>query len=76
MQRALQRQEAGEAHVIPILLHPTDCKNAPFAHLQALPTGAKPLSTCKNKARALADVAAGIRRAIEELPQLTASVPH
>ncbi|HLZ55694.1 MAG TPA: FxSxx-COOH system tetratricopeptide repeat protein [Ktedonosporobacter sp.] len=76
MQRALQRQKVGEAHVIPILLHPTDCKDAPFAHLQALPTGAKPLSTWKNKAEALANVAAGIRRAIEELPHLTAKAPR
>jgi len=42
MKRALERQEAGEARVVPILVRPVDWKGAPFAHLQALPTDAKP----------------------------------
>jgi hypothetical protein len=45
MKRALERQEAGEAQVIPILVRPVDWKNAPFAHLQALPTGANPIAS-------------------------------
>ncbi len=76
MTRALERQEAGEARVIPILVRPVDKNNAPFAHLQGLPTDAKPLATWRNQETALADVAAGIRRAIEELPQLAVSTPR
>ena len=78
MQRALERQEAGEARVLPILVRPVEgWQQAPFAHLQALPTDAKPLAAWRNKDTALADVAAGIRRVIvEELPQLTASAPR
>ena len=77
MKRALERQEAGEARVIPILVRPVDWTGAPFAHLQVLPTDAKPIVSWPDKNTALADVAAGIRRVIvEELPQLTASAPR
>jgi tetratricopeptide (TPR) repeat protein len=72
MKRALERQEAGEARVVPILVRPVDWKGAPFAHLQALPTDAKPLATWRNQESALAAVAASLRRMIEEL---AASVP-
>src|SRR6266568_3670328 len=72
MKRALERQEAGEARVVPILVRPVDWKGAPFAHLQALPTDAKPLATLRNQESALAAVAASLRRMIEEL---AASVP-
>ncbi|MBV9689866.1 MAG: toll/interleukin-1 receptor domain-containing protein [Ktedonobacteraceae bacterium] len=77
MKRALEREAAGEARVIPILVRPVDWKGAPFAHLQALPTDAKAITSWQNKDTALADVAAGIRRVIvEDLPQLTASAPR
>ena len=48
MQRALQRHQANEARVIPILLRSVDWKGAPFEHLQALPTGAKPITSWSN----------------------------
>src|SRR5712692_7378829 len=38
MERALQRHQANQARVIPILLRPVDWHSAPFAHLQPLPT--------------------------------------
>ena len=38
MQRALQRQEAGEIRVIPIIVRPCEWERAPFAHLEVLPT--------------------------------------
>src|SRR5260370_1066823 len=48
-----------------------------YAHEdEALPTDAKPLSTWRNKDRALAVVAAGIRRVIEDVPLLAASAPR
>lgn len=76
MKRALKRQEAGEARVISILVRPVDWQNAPFAQLQVLPTDAQPLASYPDEDRALADVAAGIRRALEELPLLAASAPR
>jgi len=68
MKRALERQEAGEAQVIPILVRAVDWKDAPFAHLQALPTGANPIASWSDSDSALANVAEGIRRAIEQAP--------
>src|SRR5713101_5117270 len=76
MKRALERQEAGEVRVIPILLRSVDWKGAPFGHLQALPTDAKPITAWSNEDTALTDVAAGIRRVIEDLPLLAASAPR
>ena len=76
MKRALERQEVGEARVVPILVRPVDWKGAPFAHLQALPTNAKPLASWRDRNRALADVVAGIRRVIEDVPLLVASAPR
>ena len=76
MQRALARQEAGEARVVTILVRPADLTDAPFAHLQALPTDAKPLSTWQDEDAALTNVVAGIRRVLEDLPLLAASTPR
>jgi len=45
MQRALERHQANEARVVPILLRPVDWHGAPFAHLQALPTDVKPITS-------------------------------
>lgn len=76
MQRALIRQRVGEAFVIPILVSEVNWLDAPFAHLQALPTDALPISNWPDEETALVNVAAGIRRAIEELPLLAASAPR
>lgn len=76
MKRALERQDTGEAQVIPVLVRPVDWKGSPFAHLQALPTDAKPLATWRNQETALADVTAGIRRVIENVLMLSASAPR
>src|SRR6266516_2356665 len=65
MKRALERQEASEARVVPILFRPADLKDAPFEHLQALPTDEKPLSASQDEDMALTDVVAGIRRVLE-----------
>ncbi len=73
MKRALERHQTNETRVIPILLRPVDWKGAPFAHLQALPTNAKPITTWSNRDEAFTDVATGIRRAIEDLANLSAS---
>src|SRR6266567_1338168 len=67
VKRALERHQTGEARVIPILVRQVDWKQAPFAHLHVLPTDAKPLATWPDEDTALAEVAAGIRRAIEEV---------
>ncbi len=68
VKRAMERHEAGEARVIPIILRPVDdWKSAPFGRLQALPTDAKPVTTWTNQDEAFLDVAQGIRAAVTEL---------
>jgi hypothetical protein len=67
MQRALARHDAGLARVIPIILHPTDWKQLPFAKLQALPTDAKPVSMWSNRHEAYVSIVKGIKRAIQDL---------
>jgi len=49
--------EKGEACVLPILLRPVDWRDAPFAKLQILPTGAKPITRWLDPEEALEDVA-------------------
>ncbi|GLV59794.1 hypothetical protein KDH_66180 [Dictyobacter sp. S3.2.2.5] len=66
MQQALQRDDAGVAHVIPLLLRPVDWEQAPFTHLQVLPSNAKPVTMWKNIDLAFVDIARGIRSVIEQ----------
>src|SRR5262247_2075487 len=67
MQRALERHNAGEARVIPVILRPVDWHGAPFGTLQALPTDAKPITSWTNRDEAYANVAQGVRRAVEAI---------
>lgn len=70
MTRAMERHEAGEAKVIPIILRRVDWKGAPFEKLQALPTDAKPVASWDDIDDAFTNIAKGIRRAVEELQQV------
>lgn len=64
---ALEREKAGEAVVIPVVLRPCEWASAPFGRLQALPKNGRPITKWKNRDDAFADIANGIRRAAEEL---------
>jgi TIR domain len=68
MKRALERHGAGDARVIPVILRHADLEGAPFAKLQALPKDAKPVKSWSDEDEAFADVARGIRKAVEALP--------
>lgn len=72
MQRALEKHEAGEARVIPVILRPVDWQETPLSKLQVLPTDGKPISTWRNRDQAFRDVAKGIRVVVGTLlSQLT-----
>ncbi len=60
MTRAMERHEAGEARVIPIILRPSDWKSSPFSKLQVLPTNGRPVTKWQSRDEALVDVARGI----------------
>jgi hypothetical protein len=70
MTRAMERHEAREARVIPIILrHVDNWQAAPFGKLQALPKGGKPVKSWTDRDEAFADIARGIRSTIEALGQ-------
>lgn len=75
VKRGMERHEAGEARVIPVILRPVDWKGAPFSKLQALPTDVRPITTWGNQDEAFLDVTKGIRKAIEELSGPSANIP-
>ncbi len=69
MMRALERHDAKEARVIPIILRPVRWKNTPFGKLQALPTNGEPVTSRSwhTQDEALFTVAEGIEKAVNEL---------
>ncbi len=69
MRRAMERHDAGEARVIPVILHPVLWHGEPFAKLQALPTDAKPVSKWRPQDEGWFDVAKGIGVVVDELGQ-------
>ena len=67
VQRAMERHEAGDARVIPVIIRPVDWQDAPFGKLQALPKDAKPITKWADRDEALLDVAKGIKRTLQEI---------
>lgn len=69
MKRALEREKNGTARVIPVIVRHIEYEGAPFSYLQALPTGAIPVTDgkWKNRDAAFFDVAQGIRKIVKEL---------
>ncbi|MEL7086525.1 MAG: COR domain-containing protein, partial [Cyanobacteria bacterium J06597_1] len=69
MTRAMERHNARDTRVIPIVLRKTEGwgRNTPFGKLQALPKDAKPITLWDDRDSAWADVASGIRNAIAQM---------
>jgi hypothetical protein len=67
MQRAMERHQAKEARVIPIILKPVDWSDAPFGKLQGLPKNVKPITTWQNQDEAFLDVVQGIRTVVKDM---------
>ncbi len=67
MKRAMERHEAGDARVVPVILRACDWTGAPFSRLQAFPKDALPVKKWVDRDEAFLDVAEGIRKAVEEL---------
>jgi formylglycine-generating enzyme required for sulfatase activity len=68
MTRALARDDAGEARVVPIILNDCLWPREPFARLQVLPTRAKPVLKYGNRAEAWTIVAEEIAKLADGAP--------
>src|SRR5258706_10760237 len=67
MERAMERHERGEAHVIPVILRPALWEGTPFGKLLALPTDGKPVTFWHNQEEGFFDVTKGIQDVVKEL---------
>jgi tetratricopeptide (TPR) repeat protein len=67
MKRALQRDEAGEARVVPVILRPCDWQTSPFSRLDALPKDGKPVVDWKTHDHGYLNVVEGLRQVADEL---------
>ncbi|MGJ3248446.1 MAG: HEAT repeat domain-containing protein [Elainellaceae cyanobacterium] len=61
IQRAMERHQANEAHVIPILLRPVAWIGASFSSLTVLPVNHQPITLWDNQDEAFQEIAKGIR---------------
>jgi len=68
MKRALDRDKAGKATVVPIIIRDVNWNKSPFARLQALPTDGKAVSTWENRDTAWRNVSDGIEKLVAPPP--------
>ncbi|MBL8279061.1 MAG: toll/interleukin-1 receptor domain-containing protein [Pelomonas sp.] len=67
MTRAMERHNAGQARVIPVILRHCDWTRAPFGKLLAAPRDGRPVMSWPDRDEALADVARQVRQAVEAM---------
>jgi hypothetical protein len=65
MTHAMERQEKGEAIVIPVILRACDWHAAPFGKLNATPPDGKPITQYADRDQAMLEVAKAVRAAAE-----------
>ena len=67
MLRAIERHDAGEAIVIPVILRACDWHHAPFGKLLATLTDGKPITQWADRDQAMLEVARAVRAAAERM---------
>lgn len=67
IQPALDRHNASEACVIPVILRPCDWRHEAFGHLQPLPIRGRSVAKWKPRDDAYVNIVIGIRKAIDHL---------
>jgi len=68
MTRAMERQQAGEVHVIPIILQSIYWQDEPFGTLRPLPDNRQAVTSWQDSSAAFFNITEGIRKVIDELP--------
>ena len=61
---AIESHKNGTARVIPIILHKCEWRDMPYAMLQALPAGGKPVKSYDDEDEAYTDIARSIREVV------------
>lgn len=74
MKRAMERHEAGEAIVIPVILRACDWHHAPFGKLNATPRDGKPITQWPDIDEAFLQVARAVREAVGGVSQSVSPV--
>lgn len=69
MKRAMERHEAGDAIVIPVILRACDWHHAPFGKLNAVPRDGKPITQWTDIDESFLEVAKAVRQAVARLNQ-------
>jgi hypothetical protein len=67
LERALERHDAGQAKVIPVILRACMWQQTPFAKLQSLPKDGQAVALCPDRDAAFVNVAEGIRQVAKDL---------
>ena len=65
MRRAIERHNAGNARVIPVILNPCDWHSSPFAKLMAVPKDGKPITKFPNIHDGFLEVVQAIRAIVQ-----------
>ncbi|MEE4538277.1 MAG: toll/interleukin-1 receptor domain-containing protein [Erythrobacter sp.] len=73
MNRALERHDARQARVVPIIIEPCDWASSRLRALKALPRDGKPISEWTNKNTAYLDVIQELRRILTHEPPANSS---
>jgi hypothetical protein len=60
--RVMEREEAGKACLIPVILRPVHWMDTPLGNFQGLPTNVIPVTSWVNQDEAFLNIAQGIRR--------------
>jgi hypothetical protein len=67
MKKAMERHEAGDARVIPVIVRPVDWLGTPFRKLLGLPDDGRAVTLWSNRDEAYLNIIRGVRRAAGEL---------
>ncbi|MDF0752660.1 TIR domain-containing protein [Marinobacter sp. 71-i] len=67
LQIAMERHEANQAIVVPVVVRPVDFSETPFSKIQALPKDAYPITKWNDEDEAWINVVEGIKSAINEV---------
>jgi hypothetical protein len=70
---AMQRHEAGTAHVVPIILRNCNWSSLPYAKLQALPRNARPVKEYANRDDAFTEIVTEIENLVNHVNKQTRS---